>query len=727
MFLNYIQSDKKKSNIQQNCHGVLVRMPQIVLMIGGFEEKEIKSLENSLKKHFPMENYAFWLCVGNAAVSAAHFRQYKISFDGDSYLNIRSKYTDAVQNDQFISFCEESVADIFNSTSNLLCQEAGGVYLSVICKADQAGAAMTSPIVRKYRELLSEQFSMVYIDLYIFLDQSAYRVQKTEREASVYSTLMEAEDLVNQKTVRLAYVLSNIDSKGRLRDVDQVLQEQYESIALMISIKNLISNNSEYRYTDTGFGKSVVDFSQERAVETGKFSSVGHMHLRTDEEFIRLVSYLTVWDKIAERSEVSKMEGFKCELGIEKTQIRQYFSSACRMRNIDETDFDSIIRNRTIDERSVYTMTNGAAVDKFFGKNLSLFYELNVQNKGIEQRISDWHDSLEQKLGALPSDISNFDIYHMLKDLEDIIMNLADEAESFVEARKLKLSKWENMLFSSHSQKGKNINPLFELAISYIGIRNEVFAALQQKIIYDDLLRKVKDLNTYYCKFKNLVNGTIESLQEIIKEKENAALKPGNGLGLLQVTNARKYYSNVTTDLTHEVYFKEFKQLTEKMRQKIVKREFDDATIFQMVVAYCDKKLFTDQAYQIDFFKELQDRLVGYEDDGKWEIKTGTDVSNFLLTTIIDEQHTLFYDCIHQGFQTYEEMCLFLSNDSIFMEERDRDAYVANTIREQKMKLFCDKNSQSLDVIFIAGNLKAQNLHKWRNYEESYKKLMENV
>lgn len=726
MFLNYLHSDKKIICTQHDYGNTLVRMPQIIMLVGEYEDDEIAFLEDNLKKHFPVDNYVFWLCVGNANISSTHKKRYVYKSEKNNFLELRLELAHLISNDNFITFCEETVADIFNSTSNLICQEAGGIYLAVICKAEQPDSGMVAPTIEKIKELLLDQFAMVNIDLYMLLDQSAYKNMKIEKESSVYLSLLEAERLVADKILRLAYVLSNIDSKGRFRDKKQVCEEAYASIALMISIKNLIPNNAAYKYSDADFGKSVVDLAQSKATETGMISSIGHMHLQTDEEFNSLAAYLAVWNKLSNTSDDTKIGSIIQDLGMEKKQIKQYFASSYRMRNMDETDFETIVRNRSINERIVYTMKNGDAVSKFFGNNLALYYELNVRSNNLHQRIIDWFDTLNQKMDSLPSDVSNIDIENILENIESSIRSLVDESDELVEDRRNKLSKWESMLFSANSKKGKDTKPLFELAANYIRIKNDLYIASQQKLLYEELLQRITDLSIHYQKFKTLVYQTVESIENVIKEKESDVAKPGNGLGLLQITNAKKYYKNITTKLLCEDCAKDFGQLLDELRKMVSSRSFSEEKTYKFILNFCKKSIFINPIFQMSFLEELQGRLIGYEDDVKWEIKSGTDVSNFLLTTIIDAQHTLYYDGIYQGFQTYEEMCLFLRDDTIFMEAKDRDAHVANIIREQKMKLFCDKNSDSLDVIFIAGNLKPQNLHKWKNYENSYKKLMEN-
>lgn len=717
MFLDYLHSDKKKISTQYNYGNASVRMPQIVMLIGEFEAEETDCLKNNLKQHFAVDSHVFWVCAGNTNFSSDQKK---------SFLEQRLEFSNLINDEPFHTFCEKTAADIFNSTASLNCQEPEGIYFSVVCKAEQTTSGLLIPIIEKMKDLLLEQFVFVYADLYLLLDQSAYREQKLEKESALYLSLLEAEQLVNDKILRLAYVMSNIDSKGRLHDKIQVSEEMYAAIALMISMKNRIPDNTDYRYSDTDFGKSVVNLAQSQATEAGLLASIGHMRLQIDEEFNTLAMYLAVWNKLAETTDETKLDNLICEFGMEKGQISQYFTSLYRMSGIDAADFETIVRNRNLKEESIHTIeSRKKAIENFFGKNLALYYELNVHNHNMQQRIIDWFNTLDQKINNLPSDINNIDIEKLLKRIEDNIRSLVDESDELLENEEKKLSEWESARFCDNV--GKEGNPLFVLATTYIRMRNNVYKETQKKQLYEELLLKIADLRKYYHKYKALVGETIESIEAALTEKKLDAAKPGNGSGLLQIANAKKYYQDVTTDLLMKSCAKDFRQLSNELRKMVSNRAFHEEKVYKLIMSFCEKSVFKNLLFKTDFLEEIQNRLIGYKDEGKGEIKTGTDVSNFLLISIIDAQHTLYYDAIHQGFQTYEEMCLCLRDDSIFMKEKDRDAHVANVIREQKMKLFCDKNSDTLDVVFIAGNLKSRNLHKWKNYENSYKKLMENT
>lgn len=729
MFLNYLDSDAKKINVQYNHGDALVRMSQMIVLIGDYKDEEIEYLETNLKKHFPVDPYVFWLCIGHAKVSSAQKKTYECFGKKDDFLEQRVEFGKIVSTQQFIHFCEEAVADIYNATARLICQEAGEVAVAVIYKADHPESGMAAPVIKKLKELLSEQFMSVNMDAYVLLDQSAYTERKAEKESMVYQTLNEAEQLIHDKIIRLSYVLSNIDNRGRLHEKEQVCEEAYASIALMISMKNLIPDNSVYGYSDMGYGKAVENFAQSIGIETGVLSSIGHMCLLIDKKIHSYVVYLTIWKKLAEQSEEERMKEVMQELGVEKDQISQYFASSYRRRSLDENDFETIVRNKTLPEQSIYTMKNDEAVARFFGNNLDLFYELNVRGNDSRQRMTEWFDILSKRLETLQSDITNMDIAYILSSVENMVQMLENESEELAENRRVRFIEWKSKIFSeTHREKNrnqKNTNPLLKLAWDYLQIKDGVYISSKQKAIYEEVREKIADLSSYYKKYRILVSQTADSLEKVIAEKEYEAAKPGNGLGLLQVTNARNYYKNLTTELLTEHYDKEFKQLLLELRKLSSDRVFDEEKIYKLVLNFCNNYIFADPVFRMSFLEELQKRLMGYEEVGKWVIKSGTDVSNFLLTTITDAQHTLYCDAIQQGFQTYDEMCLFLQNDAIFMEEKDKDAHVANIIKEQKMKLFCDKHSDSLDVVFIAGNLKAVHLHKWSSYENSYRKLTE--
>ena len=168
-----------------------------------------------------------------------------------------------------------------------------------------------------------------------------------------------------------------------------------------------------------------------------------------------------------------------------------------------------------------------------------------------------------------------------------------------------------------------------------------------------------------------------------------------------------------------------YRELSRRIRQKVDRGEINEEEIYENVAEFCERYIFADERFHMTFLSELENRLIGYEEEGGLSITTSTDVSNFLLTTIVGAKHYLFRD-IYGGFQSHEEMCLFLNNDSIFTGKKDFNAVLANLIADQKMKLFCDDSCNSLDVLFLAGNLYAHNIYKWKSYQESYEKVMEN-
>lgn len=743
MFLDFIQSDKKKRNIQYDYGNTQVRMPQIILLIGEYEDREIVLLENSLKKHFPVEDYLFWISIGKANLpkpyseqqgenkkerfANAHLKQFEIAAIAQDLPRIREKYTHVLENKELIAFLEGTVADIFNATSGLTCERPGSVYVSVIGKADQFQSGMIAPVIKVLKKFFKEQFSQVYMDLYMLLNQAAFIDGKVEKEATIYSSLCETEEMMKNKILRFAYVLSNYNSNKTLLEIENELREQYASIALMISLKTLFSNNLGYRYIDEEFGKGIANKALEHGCEIGWFSSLGHMHLNIDEEFIIIATYLAIWRKLAAESKKDSLEEIRHKLESEmgKRYIEGLFSAEIKKVNINELDFQAIVRNKNLDEQSIYTMAGRSAINKFWGKNLELYYNLNVQKSNIEKVANDWKNRLEQKINYISEEYEIFDIVNILEDFSDSISKLYEEANELVADKEKKISEWEGQNVSVISNSKKKDTLLWELAKMYINKKNELYIARQKKTLYEEIVKKVGDLNAYYKKYKNYVCSTAESLEKVLEGKENAAMQPKNGLGKLQITNSKEYYMNKTIKILEENQNKVFQKMSADIKILISKRNMQENKLNQLIYNYCEKYILTEQYFYMNFFEELQERLIGYQENGKWDIQNKTDVSNFLLTTIVDTQHILLYDQIRQGVQVYEEMCLFLQDDSIFMEGRDHAAHTANIIREQKMKLFCDKRSLESDVLFISGNIKAQNIYKWSNYEKSYKEIME--
>ncbi|MCD7818369.1 MAG: hypothetical protein LUH07_04890, partial [Lachnospiraceae bacterium] len=643
--------------------------------------------------------------------------------EADGYLEKREDCARKAADQDAQSFVEATVAAIFNATAGLVCQEAGGVQAAFLVKPEQPQAGMLVPFLRLLKNELREQFTRVNADVYFMLDQSAFHEQRKEKEASIFLTLQEGEKLMDDHELRLAYLLSNVTNRGYLLEKTAAAEEQYASAALMIAMKDLIADNLAYSYSDREFGHGVANVGQSNGLTPGIFSSIGHMSLQTDEKFNALVVYRTVWESLGTTDPDLDADSLQQELGLGKNGIKQYFEAAVPMRALSQEDFDAIVRNRSREEQSIFTMTCGDAVAQFFGNNLALYQELNTPQINVQQKLNDWQDVLKKKLQALTGQVSFFDIALLLERAEADVHALIAEADEVVADRKNKLTQWENVTFAQDSGKiGKGVNPLYVLAQNYLKRKNALYSAQQQKKMIGGLQSKLHALGSCYRNYKNLVLETISGIDNEIKEKLHTVNKPGNGLGKLQITNGEHYYAEITRELVERDANRSFHRLTDTLRDILNAGDLQESRIFQCVQEYCKNQIFTDARFRMDFLNELQNRLMGYE-DAEWDIRSGTQVSNFLLTSIVDTQHYLFFDRINQGFQAYEEMVLLLQSDSIFMEEKDNDAHVANTIKEQKMKLFCDKNSSSLDVLFLAGNLRPQNLHKWDLYQDAYEQL----
>lgn len=724
MFLDFIHSDDRKNKIQYSS-SLVIRMPQVIVLIGEYTWQELEHLQDNLKKHFPDETKIFWICTGDEEISMGSVHRITCCADSGEYLEKRHEYAQTAEKAEVCELAEASVADIFNATSGVYYQASGSIQISILVKAEQTQSGLMEPMAKLLKNYFAEQFSRVYEDLYILADQSVYRERKTEKEAAVYLTLTEAEEMIRARVVDKAYVLSNIDDKQAFLNPDQTREEWYASIALMIMLKGVVPENSAYRYSDKMFEDKVQGLAQQKVLEPGLLSSLGYMKLQSDRTYARMVSYYSVWKMLGGQDENFDIEEAKNQLGITKIKLKQQAQGMFREMALSQENFDAIVRNHTLNESVIYTMKNGDAVNKFFGNNLSLYCELNLSSRNTEHELNTWHEGLKQKIHELSRKNKMFDIAYLLKQLEEDIQQLIDEEAGIVKGKERKLSEWEAAVFAkSKSASNRNQSPVYLLAEAYIRLRNDLRKSYQQKEFLADMKRKARDLSTYYNKYKKIVTETCESLEQEIKRRQISAEQAGNGILRVQIANAENYYAEVTEQILDKGENGQFAVLKNNLKDMILSGKIEETEMFRAVQAYCEKNIFSRPIFTNDFLQELRCRLIGYEDENRWKIETEADVSNFLLGKIIDGRHTLFYDRISQGNDTHEEMCLFLQDESIFDGESDRNAHLANILRSETLKLFCDKHSSCMDIIFIAGNLKANVWYKWENYKTSYEKIV---
>ena len=714
MFLDEIRSQKREAKIQYTSRRA-IRMPQILVLIGEFTAEESRLLETNMKQYFP-EEYMNWMCMGETAITSSNIQKFEemSSIEDGDILERRAAFARLGQEEVGKAFCGQAAAELFNATASTAYVESGKVYAAVICKANQAQAGILIPFAEQLKKSLKSQFSSVQMDLYLLLDQQAYWEQQMEREAAVYLSLQNADWLVENKTLDFSYILSNMNSKEKLLDEQLFLNEAYMTIPLLMAMKNMVPENEAYRYGDTDFRRAVKGVAESGAVVgSGRFSSAGYLHLQADREFMRLAAYLTVWRKMESRLEEKEAERLiRDTLECEAAQIRDAFAPVGKGIFLSEEDFDAIVREREVDEAIVYTGKIEKVIGQFFGKNLDLFYELNVRSCVSEQAVKDWYETLQKKISTLPGAISAVNISDVLEHLEKSLTKLADENMKFLEQKQQEFLRWKTAPVSKYVKGGKKEKPLFMLAVYYLQKKNEMYRFSMQKEIYEQLLKLIREGNTSYRRFKETA---LENIREIEAAMRKKVISAQDQLGRLQTANAEAYYTEVTAEKLRE-YAAEFQRLTTRIRVKIADKEMAEREIYQEISAFCENYIFCCEEFRREFLEELQNRLIGYGEIGGWHIRKKEDVSEFLLKTIVNSRHTLFRDYIGQGFHNYGEMCLFLSDDSMFQG----DGWDKRTT-----KLFCDTGGNSLNVVFLAGCLDKENLYRWSKYEESYRKYKE--
>ena len=145
-------------------------------------------------------------------------------------------------------------------------------------------------------------------------------------------------------------------------------------------------------------------------------------------------------------------------------------------------------------------------------------------------------------------------------------------------------------------------------------------------------------------------------------------------------------------------------------------------TIYSRVLKFCQDDILSDARYQRDFMEEIYDRLKGYRSYGTDELKDANDISDYILLGVDECSYYLCRDTFG-GFDIHQEMCMYLNAESQFINVKDTKAVAANQIRNDRLRLFCRKGLQDLDVLFIAGNIHTKRMFQYNMYEEAWKTL----
>ena len=100
-------------------------------------------------------------------------------------------------------------------------------------------------------------------------------------------------------------------------------------------------------------------------------------------------------------------------------------------------------------------------------------------------------------------------------------------------------------------------------------------------------------------------------------------------------------------------------------------------------------------------------------------MKTTEDISDFVLQSIDECRHYMCRDSFG-GQDCHEEMCFLLDGDSIFAEMGSTHSIAADLIRSDKLRLFCENEYSSLDILFLAGNIRTETLYQFGDYKRAY-------
>jgi hypothetical protein len=722
-FMDFMNQMEGSSYHGSESGGLKLKQPIVLFLLGSFAEQEIQILQEFFDHHIHTRGKVFWICSRENALEDG----WTISCPSHPTYGheVRKQFAEYGNSEELIDQLTQYAGAIFNKTSESVFVEHGSLTINFLVKPDEADSGLLLPLLSRAVECFSDYFN-VYIqkDIYLLADQQAYNgAMAIDRMASNYQTMRESSDLVASGSAHMAYFLSNVDDKGRFR-INNV-RERYASVALLIMAKSAVAENQQYLYQDADFGHSIDNTCFMTGLDSGKICSAGYMRLETEMQLSFLIACKSVWKFLQESREEYSYERYGTELEINPESLDEFAQGGLRHLQFYEEDWQSIVRNRKLNEDSIFTMYNGEAIEKFYGRNVDLYLELNyLTTEQDSERTNAWIKELEQRIYAASQrdNLTPKEILLLLKALEGELKERIEQASSLSRGHKDQLDKWKSSKYRQQvAGKGKNKDNSQELMMLVKTYLTDLWkmenAGVKQRL-YSSMLQAVERLLVRYQCYTDLVDRAMEDLDleissMIEKGVENAEKK-------LQVIHADAYYESRTMELlNHNSKSQELRlQLLQMVNRGEISQQ-NPEKLYQPVFQFCQKEILVQEDYQKEFLEEVFDRLMNFEEPGRAELRRKTDIANYVLQGIEKCRHYLCRDTF-EGQNSYREMCFFLDDVNTFTQGDDANAIAADLIRKSELKLFCEKNNHILDVLFLAGNIRVETIYQYDIYKRAY-------
>lgn len=718
-FVDYIRKTEGKDYSGRK-NGLDRKCPAVLVLLGSFSGEETEALKRGLSRYISLENAVFWMSSRQISqdifcLSAEDGPVWSV----EAYHSLRQKGPEEDVKEALCRFA----AGVYNAALRENFRDIGCLRLNFFIKPDEADAGLLHPLWKFFQKELGRYFDIqIQTDLYLVTDQSAFARKAPERQASSFLTLQEADGMIRRGEASLAYILSNMDSRGRICSPG----EPYEAAALLMVAKCGLPERTDGAslYDDRDFGNAIANVGAAVGLEPGAFCSVGSISLDVHEQLMVLAVCRSVWNRLCRVRENLDTERIREDFGAGEKDLDNLARKGLERLRYGETEWQSTLRSRNQMEEKLLNLTQGEAVEVFYGRNLDLYLELNGTGMTeIQDQIREWARGLEERIEqqSFSHRLTAVETEMVLQKLEESLQACLEETEKLCQGARTKLEKWKETKCRGLSRQKvpytKESVTLFQLAVGYLRLLWEEKNVQARRLRQKEMRAAVRTIRDKYGRCRRMAQTAVGELTGHIRDilEENAQRQEK----LLSVVNVDDYYSRITEEmLENSRKFQELSFHLLKLAGEGKVKEQEPETVYEPVLRFCREELLGNPVFHQEFLTEIFKRLKGWRRPDGVELKKEEDISDFILQNIEDCRR-YFYRGTASLEQIHEEMCFFLDTDSPLVKTGG-SSIAAKLIWNNRLKLFCETQSRELRILYLAGNIRMETLHQFDSYKRAW-------
>lgn len=730
-FLDYIQ-EVEGHEISPGGRLLRMKRPVVNVLLGDFSKEERAELAYYPGRYANAKKCIFWCGIAGQEETDVVL---ELPAGAKTYgFAERARLQEYVKTSGELRETLQHFADsVFNQAAagSMVFQNTGSIRMNFLVKADEAAAGMLAPLLSCFDEVFEPYYNgHRQKDIYLFMDQRAYLTQAEERKASNYLTLVETNDLMRSEKGRtkpqLVYFLSNFDSRGMIRPDFE--KERARAFGMMMLLKDSMPDGGGHSvYSDEEFGDAAAGMARQSQTEPGMFASLGYLSLESNELLARLSAYRTVFESMRKVRTELPYEEYLEELNLDGLNdiLRK---SAARIR-LSEMDWRSIPRSASVSESGLIGMPNEDCIEQLYGGNLELYLELNGSGGSTQSEIAErWVKDLEKRIGELGrrERLNPLEIMELLKRVAALLSGKKEDCRQRVKGSRDDFHKWGAARCGNMNKEKlpvtRESRTLYTQAQAFLNKRQSVYNDERKVELCEKLEQCLHIFLRRFAEYGELVAGACAELSQKICSIAGETPRDKE----LQVVNSEGYYSGVTEGIL--AGSRGYREMCEEIRNMVFGGEVRRSTaeeIYRKVYRFCDQEITGSIGFRREFMAEIFVRLKGYRLSATRELRSADDIADYVLRKIDSECKYHMFKSIYDPPRTHEEMCFLLDADSEFARaNRDAtDAVAVEQIRSKKLKLFCESGCERLEVLFLAGNIRLDELYQYESYRQAYEKL----